>query len=113
MQDQQGEWRVTPAFDMPSSALYGDRVIALSAGGRIRQQLSRAMLRSLGEAIGIPSRLAASVVREQLAAAGIWIEELDRLPFDANSISKLRRLARARIRHLQPETGGASRQIRR
>jgi len=104
VQDQKGEWRVTPAFDLASSAVYGDRNMALSIGGRIRQQLSWTMLRSLGEAIGIPSRLAANVVREQVAAADAWIEELDKLPFDANSLNKLRRLVRARIRHIQPET---------
>jgi serine/threonine-protein kinase HipA len=61
------------------------------------------MLRTLGEAVGIPSRLAANVIREQTAAAGIWIEELDQLPFDANSIRKLRRLVRARVGHIQPD----------
>lgn len=104
MQDQRGEWRVTPAYDLPSSAAYGDRTMALPIGGKIRQQLSWAILRNLGEAIGIPSRLAASVIREQIAAAGTWIEELDQLPFDVNTIRNLRQLARARIRHIQPET---------
>jgi serine/threonine-protein kinase HipA len=104
LQDQMGEWRVTPAFDLPSSAVYGDRTMALPIGGRIRQQLSWTMLRSLGEAVGIPSRLAASVIREQVATAGIWIEELEQLPFDANSINNLRRLVRARMRHIQPQS---------
>jgi hypothetical protein len=45
------------------------------------------MLRIPGEAIGIPSRLAADVIGEQVAAANIWIGELDQLPFDANSVS--------------------------
>lgn len=101
LQDQHGEWRITPAYDLPSSAVYGDRAMALSIGGRIRQQLSWPMLRTLGETIGIPVRLAASVIREQIAAADIWIGELDQLPFDANSIHKLRRLVRARIGHIQ------------
>lgn len=103
MQDQRGEWRVTPAYDLPSSAIYGDRTMALPIGDRIRQQLSWPMLRTLGEAIGIPSRLAADVIGEQVAAANIWIGELDQLPFDANSIRKLRRLVRARIGHIQPD----------
>jgi serine/threonine-protein kinase HipA len=102
LQDQHSEWRITRAYDLPSSALYGDRSMALPIGGRIRQQLSWPMLRTLGETIGIPSRLAASLVREQIAGANIWIGELDQLPFDANSIHKLRRLARARIGHIQP-----------
>jgi len=104
LKDQQGEWRVTPAYDLPSSAVYGDRTMALPIGGRIRQQLSWPMLRRLSEAIGVPVRLAADVVREQIAAADTWIEELSQLPFDASTIRNLRRLARARTRHIQPET---------
>jgi serine/threonine-protein kinase HipA len=102
LQGQQSEWRVTPAYDLPSSAPYGDRTMALPIAGKIRQQLSWAMLNSLAEAIGIPGRLAASAVREQVSAAGTWIEELGQLPFDANIIRNLRRLTHARIRHIQP-----------
>ena len=99
-----GEWRVTPAYDLPSSAVYGDRTMALPIGGRIRQQLSWPMLRSLGEAVGVPLRLAADVIREQTTAADAWLEDLSQLPFDPNIIRNLRRLVRARIRHIQPET---------
>jgi serine/threonine-protein kinase HipA len=91
-------------YDLPSSAVYGDRTLALPIAGKIRKQLSWRMLRSLGETVGIPSRLAADVVREQVKAANIWIEELDQLPFDVHMIRNLRRLLRARIRHIQPET---------
>lgn len=103
LHDARGEWRVTPAYDLPSSAIYGDRTMALSLGGVIRQQLSWPMLRSLGEEIGIPERLAAEVIREQTSAARIWIEELGELPFDANTIRNLRRLVSARMRHIEPE----------
>jgi serine/threonine-protein kinase HipA len=103
LRDQQGEWRVTPAYDLPSSAVYGDRTMALPIGDRIRQQLSWPMLRSLGQAIGIPERLGADVVREQVAAAETWVKDLNQLPFDANTIRNLRRLVNARMRHIQPE----------
>ena len=103
LQDQHGEWKATPAYDLPSSAVYGDRTMALPIGGRIRQQLSWPMLRALGEAVGIPSRLAARVIGEQVAAADVWTRELDQLPFDASSIGKLRRLVRARVGHIQPD----------
>ena len=103
MKDQLGEWKITPAYDLPTSAVYGDRTMALPISGRIRQKLSWPMLRSLGETIGIPSRLAAKVIREQLAAADIWIRELDELPFNTNLIRNLRRLVRARIGHIQPD----------
>jgi serine/threonine-protein kinase HipA len=104
LEDQQGEWRVTPAYDLPSSAVYGDRTMALPIGGRIRQQLSWALLRNLAQAVGIPSRLAADIIREQVTAAATWSEELDQLPFDATRTRNLRRLIRARMRHIQPET---------
>ena len=103
LKDQRGEWRATPAYDLPSSAVYGDRTMALPIVGRIRQQLSWPMLQSLGEATGVPGRLAADVIREQAAAAGTWIEDLRQLPFDASTIRNLRRLVQARIRHIQPE----------
>jgi hypothetical protein len=77
--------------------------MALPLGGVIRQQLSWPMLRSLGKEIGIPERLAAEVIREQISAARIWIEELGELPFDANTIRNLRRLVSARTRHIEPE----------
>jgi serine/threonine-protein kinase HipA len=105
LHDRRGEWRVAPAYDLPSSAVYGDRTMALPIGGRIRQQLSWAMLRTLGEAIGIPARLAAQVIHEQVAAARTWTGELDSLPYDANRIRNLRRLAIARIKHIEPPVG--------
>lgn len=104
LQDQRGEWRVTPTYDLPSSAVYGDRTPALPIGGRIRQQLSWTMLSNLAEAAGIPGRLAADIVREQVAAATAWIEELDQLPFGGITTHNLRRLTRARMRHIQPDT---------
>jgi serine/threonine-protein kinase HipA len=104
LQDTRREWRVTPAYDLPSSAVYGDRTMALPIGGKIRQQLSWKILRNLAEAISIPERLAAEAVREQIAAALIWSDELAELPFDANTIRNLGRLVKARIRHIGPNS---------
>lgn len=105
LHDKRGEWRVTPAYDLPSSAVYGDRTMALPVGGKIRQQLSWAMLSALGETIGIPARLAAQIIREQITAAQAWTAELDNLPYDANRIRNLRRLVTARMNHIQPPAG--------
>jgi hypothetical protein len=76
--------------------------MALPIGGKIREQLSWTMLRSLGETVGVPARLAAEVIREQVAAARTWIKDLGDLPFDANRIRTLQRLVSARIRHIEP-----------
>lgn len=105
LHDKRGEWRVTPAYDLPSSAVYGHRAMALPADGKIRQQLSWAMLSALGETIGIPARLAAQIIREQVTAAQAWTAELDNLPYDASRIRNLRRLVTARIKHIQPPAG--------
>lgn len=103
LKDDRGEWRATPAYDLPSSAVYGDRTMALPIGGKIRQQLSWPMLRALAETISLPGRLAADAVREQTAAARIWAEELNQLPFSANTNRNLHRLVTSRIRHIEPE----------
>lgn len=102
MKDGNGEWRITPAYDLPSSAIYGDRTMALPIGGRIRQQLSWAMLNGLARSIGIPGRLAAAAIREQTAAASTWVQQLAELPFDASRIRNFQRLVNARIHHIQP-----------
>jgi serine/threonine-protein kinase HipA len=34
LRDDRGEWRVTPAYDLPSSAVYGDRTMACLSAGR-------------------------------------------------------------------------------
>jgi|HubBroStandDraft_3_1064219.scaffolds.fasta_scaffold334710_2 hypothetical protein len=65
--------------------------MALPIAGKIRQQLSRALL----------LRLAAAIAR-QLSAAGTRAGKLDDLPFDAHRIQVMKRLVSARMRHLQP-----------
>ncbi|MGH9086546.1 MAG: type II toxin-antitoxin system HipA family toxin [Acidimicrobiales bacterium] len=101
-QDRRGEWRPAPAFDLPSTAPYGDVDLALPIEGRVRQQLSWPLVQRLGAAIGLPERLAASVVREQLGALERWSADLDQLPFDERLVRSLRRLVLARARHIAP-----------
>ena len=56
------------------------------------------------KAVWLTRPLRLQAVREQVSAAGTWIEELGQLPFDANIIRNLRRLTHARIRHIQPSS---------
>lgn len=102
VQEARGEWRVAPAFDLPSTAPYGDVDMALPVEGRVRQQLSWPILRRLAAAVGLPERLAVSVVQEQVGAATVWVADLDRLPFDQNRLRALRRLVRARAAGIAP-----------
>lgn len=59
-----GEWRVAPAYDIPCTALYGDRTLALPIAGR-RSGISRRILLDFAEAIGL-----------RRTAASRWLDEL-------------------------------------
>ncbi len=76
--------------------------MALPIAGSIRQQVSFTMLRNLAAMVEVPEDLAAGLVREQIAAAEAWVDDVDQLPFDSSRIATFRRLVRARIRHIQP-----------
>ena len=51
-----GEWRVTPAYDLPASHPYGDTTMALTINGRRREDIGRADFIALGEAVGLRAR---------------------------------------------------------
>lgn len=69
-----GEWRVAPAYDIPSTAPYGDRTLALSVGGR-RNGLSRRSLLSFAAAIGLPERAATQTLDSVLRATAPVLDE--------------------------------------
>jgi serine/threonine-protein kinase HipA len=56
-----GEWLVSPAYDLPSTVVYGDKTLALTIGGRDRG-LSRRHLLDLAAAVGLPDRSATAVL---------------------------------------------------
>lgn len=62
-----GEWRVAPAYDVPSTVVYGDRTMALRVGGRV-DGLSRRSLLEFAATVGLPSRTAVKVLDDVLAA---------------------------------------------
>lgn len=62
----QGEWRVAPAYDLPSTVPYGDTSLALSIQGRTRG-ISRNHLLAFGKEIGLPERAAIKVLDELIA----------------------------------------------
>jgi serine/threonine-protein kinase HipA len=61
----EGEWRVSPAFDVPSSVPYGDTTTALAVQGR-RQGIARKHLLGLAEEVGLPTRAAVQALDELL-----------------------------------------------
>jgi serine/threonine-protein kinase HipA len=100
--DIEGEWRVAPTYDVPSSAPYGDRTLALALGGTREGQVSRRRLLESALAMGLPERAATITLDDLLSRLRPVPEQLEQLPFDDRRIADLRRLMRARMQLLRP-----------
>ena len=91
-----GEWRVAPAYDLPSTVPYGDATLALPIGGRTRG-LSRRRILEFAAAIDLPQKAATNVLDELLEDLSGLEERLraGALPFDPRATSNLA----AELRH--------------
>jgi len=100
LQGRDGEWRVSPVYDVPSSYPYGDTTMALSIGGRTGQDFGAADFIGLGRHIAVPERAVRRVLSDLGERADRWLVSLDALPFDRAKIDKLRRVVAYRRRRL-------------
>jgi serine/threonine-protein kinase HipA len=96
-----GEWRVTPAYDVPSSYPYGDTTMALTLNGRDRENIDRADFVALGEATGVRPRAVERALDELRERVDLWIDGIDELPFDGGVLRKLRRAVEYRRERLR------------
>lgn len=87
-----GKWRVTPAYDLPSSHPYGDTTMALSLQGRRAEDITRRTMLAFAEDIGLRDRAAVAVLDDLVAAVDAWLPDLASLPFDQRRTHRLRRL---------------------
>lgn len=71
-----GEWRVAPAYDIPSSVFYGDFTLALSIGGG-KQPPSRRRLLEFADTIGLPKAAAARTLDAILKGTGEMVSEIE------------------------------------
>ena len=96
-----GEWRVTPAYDVPSTYFYGDHTLALriDSDGRTKD-ISREAFLAFAESVGVSKRAGARLLDDQLAKAPAWLEQVDGLPFDPGLIADYRRFVANRVRLL-------------
>lgn len=85
-----GEWRISPAYDLPSTVPYGDLSLALAMGGK-RVGHSRRSLIEFGRRIGLSEKLAIKVLDEALEATSKVVDELRGgcLPFNQRVASDL------------------------
>lgn len=86
----EGEWRVSPAYDLPSTVPYGDKTLALPIGGR-KSGLSRRRLLEFATAIGLPDRVATKALDGLLERLSGLEDRLraGALPFADNVIADL------------------------
>lgn len=95
-----GEWRVSPAYDLPSSYPYGDLTMALPIGGKRKEDIGRAEFVRLGEECGVPEKAVARMLDRLLASAPGWMDRLEDLPFPLQITRKLARACKYRAGRL-------------
>lgn len=95
-----GEWRVSPAYDLPSTVPYGDTSLALSLQGRTRG-IGRRHLLVLAEAVGLPERSAVRVLDDLMERLAGLEDEIRQgaLPFPQKTRADL--VAELRYRRRQ------------
>lgn len=101
LSDASGEWRVSPAYDLPSSYPYGDHTTALSIGGKTDERIGRSDFVTLGEAVAVRARATESVLTDLVDRCDEWLSRLDDLPFDSRTLHKLRRAIEYRRERLR------------
>jgi len=102
LQGLDGEWRVSPVYDTPSSYPYGDTTMALSIGGRSGGDFGAADFVQIGERLGVPERAVRRLLSRLTERADLWLSDLRTLPFDNGKIAKFRRVVAHRVRRLAP-----------
>ena len=75
MQNLNGEWNVTPTYDIPSTLPYGDISMAIEIIGKSRD-LTRNSLLTFGEKIGLARKLTEKVLEEVLQGTEDLISEI-------------------------------------
>jgi len=92
-----GEWRIAPAYDLPSTVPYGDLTLALTLNGRTRG-LSRRHLLGFADRVGLPPAAAEGVLDALLERISGLDDEIGAgaLPFDHAVAAKVARELRHR-----------------
>lgn len=101
LQQPDGEWRVSPAYDVPTSYPYGDTTLAMPVNGRRSDVGARDVL-TLALAVGLPETAARRVLRNAVEQVDGWLPMVQDLPYDSGRRDKLHRVVRQRQRRLTP-----------
>lgn len=100
LQRADGEWRVSPAYDVLSTYPYGDTTMALQLNGKSDQAIGRTDLVSAGEAAGVRARATERMLDRLVERITTVIDDLPQLPFDERTLHKLDRSMRYRLERI-------------
>lgn len=97
LQQPDGEWRVAPVYDVPSTLVYGDQTMALRLQGA-QANLSRKRFLAFGATLGLTAAAVERALNEVLTATEPMLDELrdGALPWNANQQQQVVRQLRAR-----------------
>jgi serine/threonine-protein kinase HipA len=96
-----GEWRVSPAYDTPSTHPYGDTTMALTLNGKRDERIGREDFVAVGERTGVNRRAVETLLDDLVTRTATWIDGIAELPFDERTGHKLRRSIEYRCRRLE------------
>lgn len=112
LQGLDGEWRISPTYDVPTSYLYGDTTMALPIAGRRGADFGASDFYKLGDHLGVSERAVRRLIDELTGRADLWLSDLERLPFDRGRIMKLRRVTKHRLRRLEHQDASTTHRSR-
>jgi serine/threonine-protein kinase HipA len=91
LQEPDGEWRVSPAYDLPTSQPYGRR-----------SDVGAPDVQALAAELGLPPSATRRVLRQATERVELWLPSLDLLPYDLGRRRNLRRVVEQRRARLSP-----------
>lgn len=94
--NRDGEWVVSPAYDVPSTYPYRDSTLALTVASQRRGQLSRRMALDVATKLRIHERAATKILDDACARFEPWIDRVEDIGFDQHTTTRLRRFLRSR-----------------
>jgi serine/threonine-protein kinase HipA len=99
----EGEWRVSPSYDLPSTLPYGDLTLALELNGK-RDGLSGRQMLEFAQSIGLTSKAALRTITDLIDATDRMITDLESgaVPFSQHVVHDWTRRLAARRKVLNP-----------
>jgi serine/threonine-protein kinase HipA len=100
LQNRSGEWRVAPAYNLPSTYIYEDHTMAMPVRTRPSGDLGRDDFITLGSDLGLREDAAWKILEVQANRVDLWLPWIDTLPFGQHQLHKLKQVIEYRRNRL-------------